>query len=124
MEVVDNVAGPLLAHEVLTAGALTVACSFIGAGWVIFKADGALRVKAVHWVKGGIWGVVLGMGAVCAATPPISPRIFDKRFIFPEVVALAPLSLMSALLMALLWPSLRRLPRRDDSFAGFPFVGA
>jgi cytochrome d ubiquinol oxidase subunit II len=113
-----------MAFSALTAGALTVAYSFIGAGWVIFKTDGALQRKAVHWAKGGIWGVVFGMGAVSAATPLVSPRIFDKWFSFPEVVALAPLPLMSALLVALLWLSLRRLPTRDDSFAWFPFVGA
>jgi cytochrome d ubiquinol oxidase subunit II len=113
-----------MAFAALTAGALTVAYSFIGAGWVIFKTDGALQLKAVHWAKGGIWGVVLGMGAVSAATPLVSPRIFDKWFSFPEVVALAPLPLMSALLVALLWLSLRRLPTHDDSFAWFPFVGA
>ena len=113
-----------VAFATLTAGALAVAYSFIGAGWVIFKTDGALQLKAVHWAKGGIWGVVLGMGAVSAATPLVSPRIFDKWFTFPEVVALVPLPLMSALLVALLWLSLRRLPTRDDSFAWFPFVGA
>ncbi|MBM3616316.1 MAG: cytochrome d ubiquinol oxidase subunit II [Alphaproteobacteria bacterium] len=113
-----------VAFATLTAGALAVAYSFIGAGWVIFKTDGALQLKAVHWAKGGIWGVVLGMGAVSAATPLASPRIFDKWFTLPEVVALAPLPLMSALLVALLWLSLRRLPTRDDSFAWFPFVGA
>lgn len=113
-----------MAFAMLTAGALTVAYSFIGAGWVIFKTDGALQLKAVHWAKGGIWGVVLGMGAVSAATPLVSQRSFDKWFSFPEVVALAPLPLMSALLVALLWLSLRRLPTRDDSFAWFPFVGA
>jgi len=31
-----------MAFATLTAGALTVAYSFIGAGWVIFKTDGAL----------------------------------------------------------------------------------
>ena len=113
-----------VAFATLTAGALAVAYSFIGAGWVIFKTDGALQLKAVHWAKGGIWGVVLGMGAVSAATPLVSQRIFDKWFTFPEVVALVPLPLMSALLVALLWLSLRRLPTRDDSFAWFPFVGA
>ena len=113
-----------VAFATLTAGALAVAYSFIGAGWVIFKTDGALQLKAVHWAKGGIWGVVLGMGAVSAATPLVSPRIFDKWFTFPEVVALAPLPLMSGLLVALLWVALRRLPTRDDSFAWFPFVGA
>ncbi len=113
-----------IGFALLTAGALAVAYSFIGAAWTILKTDGALQLKAVHWARGGIWGVVLGMGAVSLATPLVSARIFDKWFRFPEIVALAPLPLMSGLLVALLWLSLRRLPTRDDSFAWFPFAGA
>ncbi|WP_394357651.1 cytochrome d ubiquinol oxidase subunit II [Rhodobacter amnigenus] len=107
-----------------TAGALAVAYSFIGAGWVILKTDGVLQRKAVGWARGGIWGMVLGMGAVSVATPLVSARIFDKWFRFPEIVALAPLPLMSGLLVALLWLALRRLPTANDSFAWFPFAGA
>jgi cytochrome d ubiquinol oxidase subunit II len=113
-----------VAFATMTAGALTVAYSFIGAAWTILKTDGALQIKAVNWARGGIWGVVLGMGSISVATPLVSPRIFDKWFSFPEVVTLAPLPLMSGLLVALLWVALRRLPTRDDSFAWFPFVGA
>ena len=113
-----------VAFATMTAGALTVAYSFIGAAWTILKTDGALQIKAVGWARGGIWGVVLGMGSISVATPLVSSRIFDKWFSFPEVVTLAPLPLMSGLLVALLWVALRRMPTRDDSFAWFPFVGA
>ncbi|NGQ92546.1 cytochrome d ubiquinol oxidase subunit II [Rhodobacter sp. HX-7-19] len=115
---------PKVAFAALTAGALAVAYSFIGAAWVILKTDGVLQRKAVDWAKGGIWGMVLGMGAVSVATPLVSARIFDKWFRFPEIVALAPLPLMSGLLVALLWIALRRLPTANDSFAWFPFAGA
>jgi cytochrome bd ubiquinol oxidase subunit II len=115
---------PKVAFAVLTAGALAVAYSFIGAAWVILKTDGALQRKAVDWAKGGIWGMVLGLGAVSVATPFVSPRILDKWFSFPEIIALAPMPLMSVLLIALLWLALRRLPTSDDSFAWFPFVAA
>ena len=108
----------------LTAGALAVAYSFIGAGWVILKTDGALQRKAVDWAKGGIWGIVLGMGAVSAATPLVSQRIFDKWFSFPEVALLAPLPLLSGGLVVALWYVLRRLPMEEDRLAWFPFVGA
>ncbi len=108
----------------LTAGALAVGYSFIGAAWVILKTDGDLQRRSVAWARGGIWGVVLGMGAVSVATPLVSPRIFDKWFRFPEIVTLAPLPVMSGLIVALLWLALRRLPTRDDSFAWLPFVGA
>lgn len=115
---------PKVAFAALTAGSLAVAYSFIGAAWVILKTDGVLQRKAVDWAKGGIWGMVLGMGAVSVATPLVSARIFDKWFRFPEIVALAPLPLMSGLLVALLWIALRRLPTANDSFAWFPFAGA
>jgi cytochrome d ubiquinol oxidase subunit II len=108
----------------LTAVALSIAYSFIGAAWIILKTDDTLQRKAVEWAKGGIWGIVLGLGAISLATPFVSPRIFDKWFRFPEIIALAPMPIMSSLLIVLLWISLRRLPTRDDSFAWFPFVGA
>ena len=113
-----------VAFAALTAGALTVAYSFLGAAWTILKAEGALQRKAVDWARGGIWGLVLGMGAVSVASPLVSPRIFERWFAFPEIVLLAPLPLMSAALIALLWVALRRLPARDDSFAWFPFAAA
>jgi cytochrome d ubiquinol oxidase subunit II len=113
-----------VAFAALTAVALTVAYSFIGAAWVIFKTDGDLQRKAVKWAQGGIWGVVIGMGAVSAATPLVSERIFDKWFRFPEIVTLAPLPLMAGALVALLWIALRRLPTPGDHFAWFPFAAA
>lgn len=106
----------------LTAVFLTVAYSFIGATWLVLKTEGALQLKAVEWSKGGIWGLVLGLGAVSLASPLVSPRIFDKWFSFPEIVLLAPLPLMFCLLIGLLFVGLKRLPTADDSFAWLPFA--
>lgn len=113
-----------IAFALLTAGALTVAYSFIGACWTILKTEEALQRKAVSWARGGIWGVILGMGAVSLATPLVSPRILDRWLSFPEIFLLAPLPLASLALIALLWVALRHLPTRGDSFAWFPFAGA
>jgi cytochrome bd ubiquinol oxidase subunit II len=113
---------PHVGFALLTGVFLTVAYSFIGATWVILKAEGALQVKAVNWAKGGIWGVVLGMGAVSLATPFVSPRIFEKWFGFPQVLYLAPLPLVSAALIGLIWWKLRRLPLADDHYAWVPFA--
>jgi cytochrome d ubiquinol oxidase subunit II len=111
-----------LAFSAVTAVFLTVAYSFIGATWLILKTDGALQQKAVGWARGGIWGLVLGMGAVSVASPLVSERIWGKWFSIPEIFLLAPLPLMSALLIALLAYALRHLPTRNDSWAWFPFV--
>ncbi len=111
-----------MAFAVLTAVFLTVAYSFIGATWLIFKAEGALQRKAVAWAKGGIWGVLGGLGAVSVASPIASERIFDKWFSFPEIVLLAPMPIGFALISALLILALRHLPTRTDSWAWFPFA--
>ncbi len=108
----------------ITAVFLAVGYSFIGACWVILKTDGALQRKAVDWAKGGIWGLIIGIGAVSLATPWVSPRIFDKWFTFPEFFLLLPLPLMSGILIALLWYALRHLPTRNDSWAWFPFAAS
>jgi len=111
-----------LVFSALTAVFLTVAYSFIGATWLILKTDGTLQHKAVRWARGGIWGVVLGMGAVSLATPLVSPRIFDKWFSVPEVFLLLPLPLMAGGLILTLWLMLRQLPKDNDRLAWAPFT--
>ncbi|WP_147127465.1 cytochrome d ubiquinol oxidase subunit II [Shimia ponticola] len=108
----------------LTAVFLTVGYSFIGATWLILKTEGALQKKAVDWAKGGIWGLILGIGAISVASPLVSPRIFEKWFSFPSMLYLAPLPILSGLLVAYLWWKLSTLPREDDSYAWSPFVAA
>ncbi len=101
---------------------LTVAYSFIGAAWVILKGEGALQKKAVGWAKGGMWGVVLGMAAVSMATPLVSTRIYDKWFSLPQMLWLSALPITSAVLIGLIWLTLRRLPMDQDRLAWVPFV--
>ena len=112
------------AFAILTALFLTVAYSFIGACWLILKTEGRLQEKAILWARGGIWGVLLGFGAISLATPLVSPRIFDKWFGFPELLWLAPLPLASAIVFGLLWRSLLSLPNADDRGARAPFTYA
>lgn len=108
----------------LCAVFLSVGYSFIGATWLILKTEDRLQQKAVDWSKGGIWGLILGIGAVSVATPFVSGRLFDKWFGFPQTLYLAPLPLLSLGLIAALWWSLRRLPRAHDAYAWVPFVAS
>ena len=87
---------PAVAFGLLTAVFLTVGYSVIGATWLILKTEAALQIKAVSWAKGGMWGLMLGLGAISAASPLVSPRIFDKWFTYPDILWLAPLPLVSA----------------------------
>jgi cytochrome d ubiquinol oxidase subunit II len=113
-----------VAFALLTAVFLTVGYSFIGAAWLIWKAEGALQKRAIGWAKGGIWGLVLGIGAISLATPFVSTRIFDKWFSFPSFVYLSPLPIISALLVAFLWWQLARLPLKNDRWSWTPFAAA
>ncbi len=106
----------------LTGIFLTVAYSFIGAAWIILKADGDLQTKAIRWARDGLWGIVLGMAAVSMATPFVSARIFDKWFSWPQMLWLSPLPILSAGLIALVWWTLRRLPLVNDRLSWLPFV--
>ncbi len=112
------------AFAMLTAVFLTVGYSFIGATWVIHKTSDALQIKAVAWARGGIWGLVLGIGAISLATPFVSARIFDKWFSFPEALYLSPLPILSALLVLWLWAMLRKMPYADDRRSWQPFAAA
>ncbi|MFG5380559.1 cytochrome d ubiquinol oxidase subunit II [Yoonia sp. R2-816] len=109
---------------VLTAIFLTVGYSFIGATWVIHKTDEHLQRKAVDWAKGGIWGLVLGIGAISLATPFVSERIFDKWFSWPSFLYLSPLPIISGLLVVWLWWMLRRMPFYQDRRSWLPFAAA
>ncbi len=106
---------------VVTAAFLTVGYSFIGATWLIGKTDGLLQVEAIEWAKGGIWGLVLGIAAVSAATPLVSARIFDKWFAWPEALWLSVLPLASAGIVVWLHRVLRGLPGFGDRGAWIPF---
>ena len=112
------------AFGMLTAVFLTIGYSFIGATWVIHKTAHTLQVKAVAWARGGIWGLVLGIGAISLATPFVSTRIFDKWFTWPEALYLAPLPILSALIVYWLWAMLQRMPFSGDRWSWLPFAAA
>jgi cytochrome d ubiquinol oxidase subunit II len=115
---------PHVLFALVTAVFLSVGYSFIGATWVIYKTTGVLQDKAIHWAKGGIWGLILGVGAISAATPLVSERIFDKWFGWPQTLYLLPLPVLSAALIYGLWRSLGQMPYPGDRRSYLPFLMA
>lgn len=113
-----------IAFACLTALCLTGGYGFIGATWLIGKTDGALQRKSVRLARLGLFGVIGGLLTVSLASPLVSPRIFEKWFTVPEFLLLAPLPLMSAGLIVLLWVALRHLPDERDRWCWVPFASA
>ncbi|BCG91850.1 cytochrome d ubiquinol oxidase subunit II [Mesorhizobium sp. 131-2-1] len=111
-----------IAFGALVALCLSAAYAAMGAAWLIYKTEGELQRKAVRWLRTALVLAALGMVAVSLATPFASPRIFDKWFLFPEILYLSPLPILSALLFVWLWRQTFHLPKPDDRHALTPFL--
>lgn len=123
---VTGLAGGPMPHlfGALTALCLAAAYAFIGSTWLLWKTEDALQEKAVRWARLTLGAVALGIAAISIATPLASPRIFAKWFSFPELIALAPIPMMSGLILIGLWIFLGRMPRADHHLDAVPFFGA
>jgi cytochrome d ubiquinol oxidase subunit II len=101
--------------------------ALLGAGWLIVKTEGELQRKAIRWARGSLGLVALGIVAISAATPLVSPAIFDKWFSLPYVVLLAPVPIATLALFFTVDRSLRRLPTRLEQGNTYgdwvPFAG-
>ncbi len=92
--------------------ALVAAYCLLGAGWLIIKTEGALQLRAVRWARASLLFTMAGIAAISIATPLISPSIFAKWFSFPNIVLLIPIPAATAVLFAVIYRSLQRLPTR------------
>jgi len=107
----------------VVAACLTATYAAIGAAWLIYKTEGELQQRAVGWMRRALLFTVAGMGVISLATPLASARIFEKWFSVPEIIALAPLPLMTLALFAFLFWQLASLPDHNDRFSLVPFIG-
>ncbi len=101
-----------IAFNAVIGLALVAAYCLLGAGWLIIKTEGELQLRAIRWAKGSLFFTVAGIAAISLATPLISQAIFAKWFSFPFIVLLLPIPVATAVLFAVIWRSLNRLPVR------------
>ncbi len=111
-----------MAFGLLVALCLAAAYAAMGAAWLIYKTEGELQKKAVLWLRGALVLTALGMAAVSRATPFASARIFDKWFVWPEMLYLSPLPILSGILFIRLWWQTFHMPKPDDRNALSPFL--
>jgi cytochrome d ubiquinol oxidase subunit II len=97
---------------ILIAIGLTAGYVLLGACWLLIKTSGPLQVLAVRWAQRALLVCAIGVAAVSAATPLVSPRVFAKWFALPNIVLLLPIPIATAGLFFIAWRSLRRLPVR------------
>ena len=111
-----------MAFGALVALCLAASYAAMGAAWLIYKTEGDLQKKAVRWLRSTLVLTVLGMAAVSLATPFASTRIFDKWFVWPQMLYLSPLPILSALLFVWLWRQTFDLPKENDRHSIVPFL--
>lgn len=105
----------------LSAAGLVAGYVFIGACWLIYKTEGRLQQQSIGWARVGVVLTGGGMAVISIATPLISERIFDRWFRLPEMIALLPIPLMSAVLVIGLFIFLSR-PKLDEALSWAPLA--
>lgn len=98
--------------------------ALLGAGWLVLKAEGELRQRALRWAYANLWLTGLGIAAVSIATPWVSPRIFEKWFGLPQLLFLLPVPVLTALVFATTEAAIRRLRKGETTRDWIPFAGA
>lgn len=94
----------------------------MGAGWLIFKAEGALQLRAVAWARRAIWTMVAGAILTSVAAVFIDTRIYERMFAFPELTLMIALPLVSLALTLILHFILSVLPLPGDRLCWMPLA--
>jgi cytochrome d ubiquinol oxidase subunit II len=113
-----------IAFSVAIGLALCAGYALLGAGWLVLKAEGELRQRALRWAYRSLWLTGLGIAAVSVATPWVSPRIFEKWFTLPQLLFLLPIPVLTALVFAATEGAIRRLRKGESRRDWLPFAGA
>ena len=112
-----------VAFSVAIGLALCAGYALLGAGWLVLKAEGELRQRALRWAYASLWLTGLGIAAVSVATPWVSPRIFEKWFALPQLLFLLPVPVLTALVFAATEGAIRRLRKGESQRDWIPFAG-
>ena len=80
----------------------------LGAGWLIMKTWDDLQRQAMGWGRRALWPMALALVAISAATPLVSPTVFDKWFSMPDFIALLPIPVACGLGLLAAWHVLNR----------------
>ena len=104
--------------SIFTGVALMFGYALLGAGWLVIKTEGALQ----DWARAfGRWCLIitaLAVGVVSLWTPYADPHIAARWFSWPNIAYLAPVPIITLVLVWYAWRSLN-----DESEYG-PFIAS
>jgi cytochrome d ubiquinol oxidase subunit II len=92
--------------SIFTGIALMFGYALLGAGWLVIKTEGPLQEWARRLGRGCLIGVTLAVAVVSLWTPYIDAHIAARWFSWPNIGLLAPVPLITAVLVLYEWRSL------------------
>jgi cytochrome d ubiquinol oxidase subunit II len=92
--------------SIFTGLALMSGYALLGAGWLVIKTEGELQDHVRALGRRCLIGTVIGIGIVSLWTPYIEPRIAARWLSWPHIAYLAPVPLITAVLVWCAWRSL------------------
>ncbi len=104
--------------SVVTGLGLMSGYALLGAGWLIIKTDGRLQEWARALGRRFLIATAVAIVIVSAWTPAIDGGVASRWFSWPDIAFLAPVPIITALLVWYVWQSLSN----GSTYA--PFLGA
>jgi cytochrome d ubiquinol oxidase subunit II len=92
--------------SLFTGAALVFGYGLLGAGWLILKTEGELQILARRWGRWCFLGTLIAVGIVSLWTPLMDHEIAQRWFAWPNILFLAPVPVVTAILAWLEWRSL------------------
>jgi cytochrome d ubiquinol oxidase subunit II len=111
-----------VAFELLVGAGLAGAYALLGSTWLVIKTEGDLQRRALRWAYGAVVLAAVGVAAISLATPFASAGIMEKWFVWPQLLWLSPLPLLTAAAFAGILVSVMKLQRGRSKREWLPFV--
>ncbi|MEF2073071.1 cytochrome d ubiquinol oxidase subunit II [Consotaella aegiceratis] len=106
----------LTPFSVMTAVALVVGYTLLGATWLVMKTEGPLNRRAARYAKFAGIGTLAGIAVVSAWMPFLDPQFYLRWFTFPQILYVAPVPIAAAAAAFVLF---RQLERHDSTYRPF-----
>lgn len=111
-----------VAFELLVGLGLAGGYALLGATWLVIKTEGDLHRRALAWARGAVLLAAGGVTAISLATPYANAGVMEKWFVWPMLLWLSPLPLLTAAALLGILVSVGRLKQGRSRREYLPFV--
>ena len=96
--------------SLLTGVSLVIGYALLGAGWLIWKTEGALQADARRLARPLVPALLIALAAVSLATPLLEGQYWQRWFVWPGLLVAIPMPLLVAACAIMLWRGIDRAP--------------